>query len=52
MPVDPVQEYLKEIQKHLSEGIATEHTYRSALGHLLESFAKQNRVTHNLYRPS
>jgi len=40
MPADPVQEYLKEIQKHLSAGIATEHTYRSALGHLLESFAK------------
>ena len=40
MTVSPVQQYLKEIQKHLSAGIATEHTYRSALGHLLESFAK------------
>jgi predicted helicase len=40
MPVDPVQEYLKEIQKHLSAGNATEHTYRSALGLLLESLAK------------
>ncbi|MCX7047309.1 MAG: DNA methyltransferase [Candidatus Sumerlaeota bacterium] len=40
MPVDPVQEYLKEIQKHLSAGIATEHTYRSALGRLLESLAE------------
>ena len=38
--VGPVQQYLVEIQKHLSAGNATEHTYRSALGHLLESFGK------------
>jgi len=40
MPVDPVREYLKEIQKRLSAGNATEHTYRPALGHLLESLAE------------
>lgn len=31
--------YLKEIEKNLRRGIATEHTYRPALEHLLESLA-------------
>jgi len=32
-------EYLREIERNLKRGIATEHTYRPALEHLLESLA-------------
>ena len=35
--VDPFRLYLKELQKNLSTGVATEHTYRPALQALIEA---------------
>jgi len=39
--VNPISQYLKELQKHLATGEATEHTYRPALKALIEFFGKQ-----------
>lgn len=36
----PISDYLKEIEKKASRGVATEHTYRPALQGLMESFEK------------
>ncbi|MGD9874872.1 MAG: type ISP restriction/modification enzyme [Kiritimatiellia bacterium] len=35
-----IQDYLKEVEKENSRGIATEHTYRTALKNLIESLDK------------
>jgi len=35
---DLILEYLKEIEKETSRGMATEHTYRPALKKLVEGF--------------
>jgi len=40
MPTVRISQYLKEVQKHLNSGQATEHTYRPALKTLIESLAK------------
>ncbi|MDP2896754.1 MAG: N-6 DNA methylase [bacterium] len=39
--MNPLETYLKEIQKHFATGEATEHTYRPALKTLIESLGKQ-----------
>jgi len=43
--VDAIAQYIKELQDHLRSGQATEHTYRPALIDLVQSTAKQLRVT-------
>lgn len=40
MPANPVKAYLREIEKQLATGRATEHTHRAALQHLIESCKK------------
>ena len=35
-----IQDYLKAVEKEASRGIATEHTYRTALKNLIESLDK------------
>jgi len=40
LKTDGISQYLKEVQKDLSGGIATEHTYRPALKVLIESLGK------------
>ncbi len=45
LKTDNVSRYLKEVQKDLSGGIATEHTYRPALKLLIESLGKDITAT-------
>ncbi len=40
-----ITSYLKELEKHLAGGLATEQTYRPALKSLIESFAKDITAT-------
>ncbi len=45
MPINPVQQYLREIEKDYAGGKATEHTYRPAFKALVESFGRDTRAT-------
>ena len=45
MPITPFNIYLKEIEKALIRGDATEHTHRSALKTLIQSLAKDITAT-------
>jgi predicted helicase len=45
MPISPIQQYLREIERDYSGGKATEHTYRPAFKALVESFGRNTLAT-------
>ena len=52
MPSNAISQYLKNVEKDLAGGRATEHTYRPALKAVVESFAKGMTATNEPKRDS